>query len=66
MTVEKMLAGQRQCRNPFLMKILREYRYAFYAGKGYSWVVVPALARHGVVPRFEHDDYRFRVILPCQ
>lgn len=32
MTVEKMLAGQRCARNPMIMEVLRDYRYADYRG----------------------------------
>ena len=67
MTPAKMLSGQRQCKNPTIMKILREYHYASYCGKGISGVVVPELARYGNQPKFdEMSEACFRVILPCQ
>ncbi len=66
MTLKKMLAGQRYCKHPTLMRVLREYNYASYSGSGVSQVILPEMAKHGIKPIFEVDDLYFKVILPCR
>ena len=53
MTVEKMLAGQRCARNPMIMEVLRDYRYADYRGMGIRIKVLPLMKKmNGREPEF--------------
>jgi len=45
MTVEKMIAGQRCPRNPIIMEVLRDYKYADYRGMGIRTKVLPLMRK---------------------
>ncbi len=59
MTVEKMIAGQRCPRNPIIMEVLRDYKYADYRGMGIRTKVLPLMKKmNGREPEFiASQDY---------
>nr|VFJ45659.1 MAG: ATP-dependent DNA helicase RecG [Candidatus Kentron sp. DK] len=64
MTVEKMMAGQRQPRNTLIMEVLRDYGYVDYRGMGIRTKIVPLTRAHtGKEPRFDASEDYLKTIL---
>jgi len=58
MTIEKMIAGQRQARNPIIVEVLRDYGYVDARGMGIRAKVIPLMKVAGQETVFEAtDDY---------
>jgi ATP-dependent DNA helicase RecG len=58
MTIEKMIAGQRQARNPIIVEVLRDYGYVDARGMGIRAKVIPLMKAAGQEAVFEAtDDY---------
>jgi ATP-dependent DNA helicase RecG len=65
MTIEKMKAGQRSPRNPIIVDIMRDYRYADARGMGIRKKVIPLMIKHNETePIFEAAEDYLNVILP--
>ena len=65
MTIEKMLAGQRSPRNPYIVDVMRDYGYVDARGMGVRRKIVPLVRAHtGQDARFEATEDFVRVILP--
>lgn len=64
MTIDKMLAGQRNPRNTIIMEIMRDYGYADSRGMGLRTKVVPLMRDHnGCDPIFEATEDYLKVTL---
>ncbi|MBW7876455.1 MAG: putative DNA binding domain-containing protein [Candidatus Cloacimonetes bacterium] len=65
MTIDKMLAGQRNTRNTIIMEIMRDYGYVDFRGMGLRTKVVPLMRSHnGCDPIFEATEDYLKVTLP--
>lgn len=65
MTIEKMIAGQRSPRNPFIMEILRDYGYVDFRGMGVRTKIIPLMKKmNGIAPIFEATEDYLKCILP--
>jgi ATP-dependent DNA helicase RecG len=65
MTIEKMIAGQRSPRNPFIMEILRDYGYVDFRGMGVRTKIIPLMKKmNGIEPIFEATEDYLKCILP--
>lgn len=64
MTIEKMIAGQRTPRNPFIMEVLRDYGYVDARGMGIRTKVIPLMRRlNHADPIFEATEDYLKTIL---
>lgn len=65
MTIEKMIAGQRSPRNPFIMEVLRDYGYVDFRGMGVRTKIIPLMKKmNGIEPIFEATEDYLKCILP--
>ena len=64
MTIDKLEAGQRAARNPFLIDVLRDYGLMEHQGMGIRRKVIPLMREHnGKKPEFEATEGYFKVTL---
>ena len=65
MTIEKMKAGQRFPRNPTIVEIVKDFKYADSRGMGIRTKLIPLMRAHnGCEPIFEATEDYLKVILP--
>lgn len=65
MTPEKIKSGTRVMRNPAIVQMLRDYRFAENRGMGIRRKVIPLMREHNnCEPEFVAAEDYFRVILP--
>ena len=65
MTIEKMKAGQRFPRNPTIVEIMKDFKYADSRGMGIRTKLIPLMRTHnGCEPIFEETEDYLKVTLP--
>lgn len=65
MTIEKMKAGQRSPRNPIIVEIMKDFKYADSRGMGIRTKLIPLMKLHNKCePIFEATEDYLKVILP--
>ncbi|MGM0497971.1 MAG: RNA-binding domain-containing protein [Bacteroidota bacterium] len=65
MTIEKMKAGQRSPRNPIIVEIIKDFKYADSRGMGVRTKLIPLMRTHnGCDPLFEAAEDFLKVTLP--
>ena len=64
MTIEKMKAGQRSARNPFIVEVLKDYGYVDARGMGVRNKIIPLLRQFNQTePEFIGTEDQLRLVL---